>query len=80
MLTAEIRAENHRRTGKLKRRKTMSLESATGKRKTGKYAAIGLIIGASIALLLSELGLEIEIAVGRILGLCIGTYIDKSRA
>jgi hypothetical protein len=64
----------------MKRSKTMSLESATRKPKTGKFAATGLIIGAGFALLLSELGLEVEMAVGMVLGLCIGTYIDKMRA
>ena len=55
----------------------MSLESATRKPKTWKFAAIGLILGAGIALLLSELGLEVEMAVGMVLGLCIGTAIAR---
>jgi hypothetical protein len=44
------------------------------------FAALGLSLGAGIALVLSELGFEVELAVGMVLGLCIGTYIDKQRA
>ena len=55
----------------------MSLETAASKPKKRGYAGLGLIIGAGIALLLSELGLEMEMAVGMVLGLCIGTFIDK---
>jgi hypothetical protein len=51
---------------------------ATGpKPKNVSYAAIGIVIGAGIALLLSELGLEMELSVGFVLGLCIGTGIDN---
>jgi hypothetical protein len=43
------------------------------------YTALGMIIGPAIALLLSQLGLEMEMSVGYILGLCIGTAIDKRK-
>jgi hypothetical protein len=56
----------------------MSLATAP-KPKNVSYAAIGIVIGAGIALLLSELGLEMELSVGFVLGLCFGTAIDKAR-
>ena len=43
------------------------------------YTALGMVIGAGIALLLSELGLEMEMSVGFVLGLCIGTAIDNRK-
>ena len=55
----------------------MSLETTAPKPKNISYTALGMVIGASIALLLSELGLEMEMSVGFVLGLCIGTAIDK---
>ena len=55
----------------------MSLESAAREPKKHSFAALGFIIGAGIALLLSEIGLEVEMAVGMVLGLCIGTGIDE---
>jgi hypothetical protein len=43
------------------------------------YTALGMIIGPGIALLLSQIGLEVEMSVGYVLGLCIGTAIDKRK-
>jgi uncharacterized membrane protein len=54
----------------------MSQESTVNKFRKTKYTIFGPIIGASIALLLSELGFEVAMAVGYILGLCIGLGID----
>lgn len=55
----------------------MSLGSAVHKPKKSNYTALGLVIGAGIALLLSALGLEVEISVGVAVGLCIGAFLDK---
>ena len=57
----------------------MSLETTAPKPKNISYTALGMVIGAGIALLLSELGLEMEMSVGYVLGLCIGTAIDSAR-
>ena len=58
----------------------MSLETTAPKPKNiNRMAALGMIIGSGIALLLSELGLEMEMSVGFVLGLCIGTAIDKHK-
>lgn len=57
----------------------MSLESTVNRSKKINYTAIGMIIGAGIALLLSELGLEVEMSVGFVIGLSIGAYIDKRK-
>ena len=57
----------------------MSLEKTAPKPKNFSYTALGMVIGAGIALLLSELGLEMEMSVGYVLGLCIGTAIDSAR-
>jgi uncharacterized membrane protein len=57
----------------------MSLESTVNKFKKTSYTILGPIIGAGIALLLSELGLEMEMSVGYILGLCIGLAIDTRK-
>ena len=58
----------------------MSLETTAPKPKNiSRMAALGMIIGSGIALLLSELGLEMEMSVGFVLGLCIGTAIDKRK-
>ena len=57
----------------------MSPESTVNKLKKIKYTSLGPVIGASIALLLSELGLEVEMSVGYILGLCIGIGIDTHK-
>ena len=54
-------------------------ESTVNKLKKIKYTTLGPIIGAGIALLLSELGLEVEMSVGYILGLCIGLSIDNHK-
>ena len=54
----------------------MSQESTIDKPKK-VYTALGIVIGTSIALLLSELGLEVEISVGFVIGLAIGAYLDK---
>jgi len=45
----------------------MSSESTVNKFRKTKYTIFGPIIGASIALLLSELGFEVAMAVGYIL-------------
>ena len=55
----------------------MSLESTVNKPKKINYTALGMMIGAGIALLLSELGFEVEMSVGFVLGLAIGAYLDK---
>ena len=57
----------------------MSLESTVIKLKKTGYTILGPIIGAGIALLLSELGLEVEMSVGYILGMCIGIGIDAHK-
>ena len=57
----------------------MSQESTINKSKKINYAALGMIIGAGLALLLSELGLEMEMSVGFVLGLAIGTAIDNRK-
>ena len=57
----------------------MSHESTVDKLNKIKYTTLGPFIGAGIALLLSELGLELEMSVGYILGLCIGLYIDNHK-
>ena len=57
----------------------MSLESTKPKPMKISYTALGMVIGAGIALLLSELGLEMEMSVGFVLGLCIGTAIDNRK-
>jgi len=57
----------------------MSLESTVIKPKKITYTALGMIIGAGIALLLSELGLEVEMSVGFVIGLSIGATIDKRK-
>jgi len=54
----------------------MSLKSTVNKPNNINYTALGLVIGAGIALLLSELGLEVEMSVGVGLGLSIGAYLD----
>ena len=55
----------------------MSPESTINKLKRFKYTTLGPIIGASIALLLSQLGFEFPMAVGYILGLCLGLSLDQ---
>ena len=55
----------------------MSLESTTNKFKKTRNTLLGPIIGTGIALFLSELGLEVEMSVGYVLGLCIGIAFDK---
>lgn len=57
----------------------MSLETSAPKPKNISYTALGMVIGSGIALLLSELGLEMELSVGFVLGLCIGTAIDNRK-
>jgi len=57
----------------------MSLESTVIKPKKITYTTLGMIIGAGIALLLSELGLEVEMSVGFVIGLSIGATIDKRK-
>ena len=47
-------------------------------RKAG-LATMGAMIGTGIALLLSELGLEVEMSVGFVIGLAIGAYLDKRK-
>jgi hypothetical protein len=55
----------------------MSQESTVNKPWKVNYTGLGIAIGSGIALLLSELGLEVEISVGFVLGLSIGVYLDK---
>ena len=55
----------------------MLTDSTVNKLKKIKYTVLGPIIGASIALLSSQLGFEVEMSVGYILGLCIGLGIDQ---
>jgi len=57
----------------------MTLESSAMKSRKRYYTGLGMILGAGLALFLSQLGLEVEMAVGMVLGMCIGTYIDKSK-
>jgi uncharacterized membrane protein len=57
----------------------MSQESTVNKLKKTSYTILGPIIGASIALLLSELGFEVATSMGYILGLCIGLGIDNHK-
>ena len=57
----------------------MSLESNVNKPKKINYTALGIVIGVGIALLLSELGLEVEMSVGFVFGLAIGAYLDKRK-
>ncbi|MCJ7658765.1 MAG: hypothetical protein MUO67_06410 [Anaerolineales bacterium] len=57
----------------------MSSESNVNRPKKINYTAFGMIIGAGIALLLSELGLEVEMSAGFVIGLSIGAYIDKRK-
>ena len=57
----------------------MSLGSTVKKLKKTSYTILGPIIGAGIALLLSELGLDVEMSVGYVLGLCIGLAIDQRK-
>jgi hypothetical protein len=57
----------------------MSLEPITYKPKKINYTALGIVIGVGIALLLSELGLEVEMSVGFVFGLAIGAYLDKRK-
>ena len=56
----------------------MTLESYTNKPKK-VYTSLGIVIGTGIDLLLSELGLEVEMSVGFVIGLAIGAYLDKRR-
>ena len=56
----------------------MLLESSVNKPKN-LYTGLGIVIGVGIALLLSELGLEVEMSVGFVFGLAIGAYIDKRK-
>ena len=55
----------------------MSQETIVNKPKKVNFTAIGICIGSGIALLLSELGFEVEMSVGFVLGLAIGAYLDK---
>ena len=57
----------------------MSQETTVNKPKRSYYAALGIVFGAGTALLLSVLGLEMEMSVGMVLGLCIGTAFDKNK-
>jgi len=76
----KVDAEQGESPCNLKRKNTMSLETTAPKPKNiSRMAALGMIIGSGIALLLSELGLEMEMSVGFVLGLCIGAAIDKRK-
>jgi hypothetical protein len=65
--------------GNQKRRDLMSPKSTLHKPKKINYTALGIVIGTGIALFLSELGLEVEMSLGFILGLATGAYIDKRK-
>ncbi len=54
----------------------MSQESTVNKFKKTKYTILGPLVGASIALFLSQHGFDVEMSIGYILGLCIGISID----
>jgi len=54
-------------------------ESTVDKLKKIKYTTLGPFIGAGIALLLSELGFEVEMSIGYVLSLCIGLGIDNHK-
>jgi hypothetical protein len=57
----------------------MSQEETVIKTKKINYTALGSIIGAGLALLLSQLGYEMEMSVGFVLGLALGSAIDKRK-
>ena len=57
----------------------MLLKPTVNKPKKIRYTALGIVIGVGIALLLSELGLEVEMSVGFVFGLAIGAYLDKRK-
>ena len=57
----------------------MSSESTVNTPNKINYTALSMIIGAGIALLLSELGLDVEMSVGVGFGLSLGAYIDKRK-
>jgi hypothetical protein len=57
----------------------MSQESTINKPRKISYTGFGIAIGSGIALLLSEIGLDVEMSVGFVLGLAIGAYLDKAR-
>lgn len=57
----------------------MSLISSVNKPKK-VYTGLGIAIGVGIALLLSELGFEVEMSVGFVLGLAVGAYLDNRKA
>jgi hypothetical protein len=61
------------------KRNPRSLKSSTNKPKAINYTAMGITIGTGIALLLSELGLEVDMSVGFGFGLAIGAYLDKHK-
>jgi len=48
-------------------------------KKINRMAALGMIIGSGIALFLAELGFDVEMSVGFIIGLSIGAGIDKRK-
>ena len=52
-------------------------ETNANKPRKINFTGIGIGIGSGIALLLSELGFEVEMSVGFVLGLAIGAYLDK---
>jgi len=43
------------------------------------YTALGIIIGSGIALFLAELGFDVPMSIGFIIGLSIGVGIDKHK-
>jgi len=55
----------------------MLQESTVNKPKKVNYAGLGIVMGTGIALLLSELGLDVEMSVGFVLVLAIGAYLDR---
>jgi uncharacterized membrane protein len=75
----KVNAERGESPCNLYRRNSMLLEPAAKKPNKINYTAIGIVIGVGIALLLSELGFEVEMSVGFVFGLAIGAYLDKRK-
>ena len=57
----------------------MTIASNAHRPKKINYTALGMIVGAGIALFLVELGFDVPMSVGFIIGLSIGAGIDKHK-